>query len=346
MTNDRQSARRVVLARHPKGALRPEDFAVEGYQVPALEDGQFLVRNLVASVEPMLRIHIDPAPLGGSFPPLPVGSVIPGPAVGEIVESRHPGFAVGDMVEGRFGWQDYGVSNGKGVVRVGPTVRPVELALSVYGLPGFSAYVGLEEAGGIKPGDTVVVSGAAGAVGSVVGALVKARGGRAVGIASGSKRDYLIKTVGYAAVADRHAPDFADQLKAALPDGARLYFDNVGGPIMATVAPLLSRGALILICGLMSQYQHDEDEPSGALGTVLHAVMGSGLTIRNFTQVGRDELRPGFEREIGELLASGAMKPELHVEEGLERLPAAMCGLFDASRPGKVVVRIAQSAQS
>jgi len=345
MTNSKQSARRVVLARHPKGALRPDDFAVEKYQVPALEDGQFLVRNLVASVEPMLRISIDPAPLGGSFPPLPVGSVIPGPAVGEIIESRNPDYAVGEMVEGRFGWQDYAVATGKemmGVVRVGPTVRPLELALSVYGLPGFSAYVGLEEAGAIQPGDTVVVSGAGGAVGSVVGALVKARGGRAVGIASAGKRDYLLD-IGYDAVADRTAPDFADQLKAALPDGARLYFDNVGGPLMATVAPLLSRGGLILICGLMSQYQHDEDEPKGALGTVLHAVMGRSLTIRNFTQVTRKDLRPAFEKEIGALIASGAMKPEIHVEQGLEKLPSALCGLFDNSRTGKVVVRIAES---
>lgn len=341
MTSDRKAARRVVLRSHPEGALKADDFVVEAYEVPALDEGQFLVRNLVASVEPMLRIHIDPAPLGGSFPPLPVGSVIPGPAVGTIVESLHPDFAVGETVEGRFGWQDYGVSNGKGVVRVGPAVQPLELALSAFGLPGFSAYVGLEEAGGIRPGDTVVVSGAAGAVGSVVGALVKARGGRAVGIAGPGKRDYLLNTVGYAAVADRTAPDFADQLKAALPEGAKLYFDNVGGPLMATVAPLLARGGLILICGLMSQYQHDEAEPKGALGTVLHAVMGRGLTIRNFTQVGREDLRPAFEREISTLLQSGAMKPEIHVEHGLESLPGALCGLFDHSRPGKVVVRIA-----
>ena len=346
MTSAQALPRRVVLRRYPTGALGPSDFEVESYESPALEDGQFRVRNIYVSVEPMLRITIDPAPLGGAFAPLPLGAVVPGPAVGEVVESRNPAFAVGQLVEGRFGWQDLAVSSGAGVIRVGPDVRPIVNALGAFGLPGFSAFVGLHRLGGLRPGQTVLISGAAGAVGSIAGALVRARGGRAVGIAGGqAKRAYLLDTVGYEAVADRSAADFVDQLKHALPNGADVYFDNVGGPLMATVAPLMARGGRILICGLMAQYQHDESSVDH-LPAVLEAVMSRGLTIEAFSNVGQDALRPEFEREMAELIRTGRLKPEVHVEEGLERLPAALCGLFENSRTGKVVVRIAPEPSS
>ena len=340
MTGTSQTQRRVVLAQYARGPLKPSNFAIETCPVPPLEEGQFRVRNHFVSVDPMLRIWVDAKPLGGSFSPPPLGTVIAGPAVGEIVESRHPDFAVGERVEGRFGWQETAVSNGGGVQRVPASVDREELALGIYGLPGFTAYVGLHHLGDIK-GKTILVSGAAGAVGSVVGPLVAARGGQAVGIASGkAKQDYLVREAGYAAVADRSAPDFDDQLKQALPEGANVYFDNVGGPMLVRILPHLARGARVLICGLMSQYQDEGASGVDNLPPVLHAVMGNGVTIGNFTQVGFDALRPEFEREIGELVATGKLNPQMHIEEGLERVPEAMCGLFDNSRTGKVVVHI------
>ena len=337
---DRQS--RVTLRAYADGPLSADNFAIEEGPVPAPGEGEFLVRIVYASVEPMLRITVDARPLGMANPWLPLGAVVPGPAVGEVVASHHPDFAVGDRVEGRFGWQEYAVSNGKAVQRVGPSVAPLYNALGVYGLPGFTAWVGVRRMGGVQPGQTVLVSGAGGAVGSVVGPLVAAHGGRAVGIASGKeKQAELVRDFGYAAVADRSAPDFLDQLKAALPDGADVYFDNVGGPLMVTVANFLKPRGKIMICGLMSQYQGHGGPGTDHLPPLMEALMARSASIQAFSQVGEEASRPQFEREIGELIASGKLRTPVHVEEGLAALPTALCGLFEQSRTGKVVVRVA-----
>jgi hypothetical protein len=331
----------VVLRRHPDGALRADDFAVEAADALSPGEGEFVVRNLFVSVDPMLRLLIDARPIAGGAVALSPGSVIPGAAVGEIVESRHPDYAVGDRVEGRFGWRHYALSDGAGVHRVSAALPSLADALGIGGLPGFTAYVGLEDAGAnVGPGKTVLVSGAAGAVGSMVGPLARARGARVVGIASGAdKARILVEEAGYDAVADRTAPDFAEQLAAALPQGVDLYFDNVGGPMLATVAPLMARGGLVAICGLMAQYQ---GEGGGDLSVVLRAVMGRGVTIRSFTQYGRDAMRPAFEAEVARLLATGAIRPRTRVEDGIERLPHALAGLFEHGIAGKVVVRVAE----
>jgi NADPH-dependent curcumin reductase CurA len=338
----------VVLCHYPVGALQPSDFAVETCPRPSVRDGEFLVRTMFISVDPMLRLFVDQAPFGGAMPPMPLGTTIPGAAVGKVVESRHAVFAVGELVEGRFGWRDYATSNGIGVNRVNPALGAPENALGIAGLPGFTAYVGLHTAGAIKPGQTILVSGAAGAVGSAAGALIRARGGRAVGIAGGeAKRRYLIEEVGYAAVADRSAPDFLDQLAAALPNGADVYFDNVGGPLLARLMPFMARGGLVLVCGLMAQYQDmGQGQDKNLLPDVLRAVMFKGLRIQGFSQVGQDALRPAFEKELAVLLAGGQIKPKVHVEEGIERLPGALVNLFNKSTTGKVVVHIAQNFPS
>jgi NADPH-dependent curcumin reductase len=337
------SGQRVVLRHHPQGAMQPSDFGVEELTVPAIGEGEFLVRAIYVSVDPMLRLFIDPAPLGGKMPPMPLGTTIPGPAVGEVIESNHPDFAVGTIVEGRFGWQHFAVSNGAGVQRVNPKLGGPENALGIGGLPGFTAYVGLEVAGGVEAGQTFLVSGAAGAVGSAAGALIHARGGRAVGIAGGeAKCRYLVEQIGYDAAIDRHAPDFMAQLAAVLPRGADVYFDNVGGPLLASVVPLMARGGLVLICGLMAQYQGEPATGVDHLPDVLRAVMFNSLRIQGFTQVGQDALRPAFEAELADLVASGRMKVAMHIEDGIERLPQAMAGLFDNSVTGKVVVRVGE----
>ncbi len=344
MVLENTTAKKVVLHSYPESNLKAADFAVEDCPVPAVADGAFLVRNIFVSVDPMLRIFIDKMPLGSkSMPSLPLGSTIPGAAVGEVIESLHPDYKVGDIVEGRFGWQHFAVSNGQGVNRVPHGYGTIANALGIGGLPGFTAYIGLETAGGVKPGQTILVSGAAGAVGSAVGALVKARGGRVVGIAGGEdKARYLLETVGYDAVADRHSPDFHAQLAAALPDGVHVYFDNVGGPMLAEMMPYMAFGGLVLISGLMAQYQGNKGAgETDNLPAVLHAVMGKGVRIQGFSQFGQDALRPGFEDEVCRLIASGAIKPELHVVEGLESLPQAQVDLFEKSTTGKVVVRVA-----
>lgn len=341
MSSDRRTGQQIVLSRNPEGALKASDFAIVPQEIPAIKDRHFLVRNKFISVDPMLRIFVDQSPLGGNMPGLPAGSPIAGAAVGEIIESQHPDFAVGELVEGRFGWQDYALSNGYGVQRVNPRIGPPQTALGIGGLPGFTAYVGLDVAQ-LQPNQSILVSGAAGAVGSAVGAFVAARGGRAVGIAGGTdKKRYLLEEVGYAAVADRNAPDFLDQLKEALPQGANVYFDNVGGPLLATVMPHMTFGGLVLICGLMSQYQGQGRPSEDALGPVLAGVMTKGVRIQGFSQFGKDDMRPAFEEELAQMMASGNIASTIHVEQGMDRLPHALVGLFEKSQAGKVVVQVA-----
>lgn len=338
------NGQRVVLRHYPQGAVRPADFAIEDQTVPAISAGEFLVRAIFVSVDPMLRLFIDSKPFLNGMPPMPLGTTIPGPAVGEIIESKHPEYAVGDLVEGRFGWQHYAVSNGAGVHRVNPRLGAIENALGIAGLPGFTAYCGLQAAGGVAPGQTFLVSGAAGAVGSAAGALISARGGRAVGIAGGEdKCRYLTKQIGYAAAVNRHAPDFLEQLAKALPGGANVYFDNVGGPLLALLMPFMARDAQVLICGLMSGYQGDAPASADNLPAVLRAVMFNGLRIHGFTQLGKDALRPAFEAELAALFESGRMKVDVHIENGIDRLPHVMAGLFEKSVTGKVVVRVADT---
>ena len=346
MASEGRSGQRVVLHHYPKDQLQASDFAVEDYKAPSPQEGEILIRTHFVSVDPMLRLFVDAAPFGGAMPPMPLGATIPGAAVGEVIESRNPNFKVGDLVEGRFGWQHYAASNGAGVNRVNSALGAPEHALGIGGLPGFTAYVGLHVAGGVKPGQTFLVSGAAGAVGSAAGALIRARGGRAVGIAGGeAKRRYLLDEVGYEAVADRLAPDFQAQLAVALPKGADVYFDNVGGPLLTEVMPLLARGGLVLICGLMAQYQNENRAPSADhLPDILRAVMFKGLRIQGFSQVGQDALRPAFEGELAQLISSGQLKPKVTVENGIDRLPHALVNLFDKSTTGKVVVRVAETA--
>lgn len=341
MTFNAHTGQRIVLRRYPQGVLQVTDFALEKSNVPSVGEGELLIRNQFVSVDPMLRLFVDRNPLGGAFPPLPLGTTIPGAAVGTVVESRHSDFRSGDRVEGRFGWQDFALSNGTSVRKVNPRLGNFENALGIGGLPGFTAYVGLEIAA-LKSGQTVLVSGAAGAVGSVVGPIAARRGIRAVGIAAGKeKQRYLIEEAGYSAVADRSAPDFLDQLRVALPNGADVYFDNVGGPLFAAVLPLMARGGLALICGLMAQYQGDQQTATpDDLPTVLRMVMGKAIRIQSFTQYGQDALRPAFEEEIATLLAEGRIKPKFQIVDGLEHLPDALCGLFNKSIAGKVLVRV------
>ncbi|MET0371313.1 MAG: NADP-dependent oxidoreductase [Sphingobium sp.] len=332
--------RRVVLAAHPRGDVRPDDLAVVRDPLPALTEGRFRVRNRWLSVDPMIRLFIDAKPMG-AIPVMPPGTTIPGAAVGEVVETLHPDFAMGTIVEGRFGWQDYALSDGTGVRRVDPAIGPIEQALGIYGLPGFSAYAGLDVIGGVAAGQTVLVSGAAGAVGSAAGALAASRGARVIGIASGAaKAQWLIDEIGYAAVVDRGAPDFAAALDAALPDGVDLYFDNVGGPLMMQVADRMNRNGRILVCGLMAQYGGGGADDRDRLPDFLSAIMGRTLTVRAFVNVAHEALRPAFLDEMRALVAQRPALAQIHVTVGLEKTPAAFAKLFESGVTGKRLVRI------
>lgn len=245
--------RRVVLASRPQGAPGAENFRIEDVALPALNDGEILLQTLFLSLDPYMRGRMDDGPSYAA--PVAVDDVMEGGTVAKVVESRNKDFAAGDVVLSYSGWQTYAISNGAGLRKLNPALAPVSTALGVLGMPGFTAWAGLQNIGQPKADETVVVAAAAGPVGSAVGQIAKLRGARAVGIAGGAaKCAYLVNDLKFDVAIDHRAPDFAEQLKAACPKGIDVYFENVGGAVLEAVAPLLNDFARVPVCGLISQY--------------------------------------------------------------------------------------------
>jgi hypothetical protein len=263
-----------------------------------------------------------------------------GGTVGEVVRSSHPGFAVGDIVEGRLGWQEYAVSAGKGVRKVDPSAAPISTALGVLGMPGLTAYFGLLEVGQPKPGETVVVSAASGAVGGLVGQIAKLKGCRAVGLAgSDAKVEYITGELGYdAGINYRTAPDLDGALRAACPSGIDVYFDNVGGRIAEAVSRHVNLFARIAVCGLISQYNLTEPElaPRNERFVLVNRVRIQGFIVFDFAARYREGLA-----QLTDWVRQGKLKYREDIVDGLERAPGALIGLLQGSNFGKVVVRVA-----
>ncbi len=335
------AGREVRLVARPKGDPKPSDFAVADTTAPAPARGQVQVRTRWISVDPMIRIFIDAEPLGGTIPPLPLGEFPRGPAVAEVTASEHPNFRPGDYVEGRIGWREVATLDGGMLRRVDPAAGPLSSFLGVLGLPGFSAYVGLTLIDGLGPGRTMLVSGAGGAVGSVVGPLARLDGVRTVGIAAGEARcRALVGQIGYDLALDRTAPDFADRLAAASEGGFDVFFDNIGGEMFSRILPLMRRGGQVLICGLMAQYGGGGAASTDKLPGALQAIMGRGLTVRAFSNVEHLHLLDRFQTDVGKLLEAGRLPSLESVSEGIETVATAFCRLFTDSVLGKSLVRI------
>src|SRR5437763_2934916 len=221
-----QSAKRIVLASRPVGEPKPSDFRIEDCTVPAPGPGQLLLRTIWLSLDPYMRGRMSDAPSYAA--PVPIGGVMEGGTVSEVIDSKNPAFAKGDIVLSRAGWQTHALSDGKGLSKIDPRLGPVSTAVGVLGMPGMTAYTGLLDIGKPQPGETVVVAAASGAVGSAVGASAKIKGARAVGIAGGKdKCDYVKKELGFDECLDHRDPQLAEKLKAACPKGIDVYFENV-----------------------------------------------------------------------------------------------------------------------
>ena len=270
--------RQIVLAARPVGPPRETDFRLVDGPVPTPADGELLVRTIWLSLDPYMRLR-----MGTDlryYPPLPLGDVIVGGAVSRVVESRHPGFAPGDIVDDYTGWQDYAIAKGASARKVNPALGPLSTAVGVLGMPGLTAYLGLVKVGRPAPGDTVVISAAAGAVGAVAGQVAKIAGCRVVGIAGGEQKlRYLTQELGFDRGIDRHTDDLPGALAEACPDGIDVYFENVGGPIGDAIYPLLAHGARVVICGGISHYNATEPPrvASHLAPIPLHRDRGEGL---------------------------------------------------------------------
>ncbi|POR56715.1 NADP-dependent oxidoreductase [Bosea psychrotolerans] len=332
--------RRIVLASRPTGRPTPGNFRLETVACPSPAEGQVLLKVLYLSLDPYMRGRMSAAKSYAA--PVEIGQVMEGGTVAEVLESRHPGFKLGDIVLSHSGWQSHAVANGAQLRKLDPAVAPVTTALGVLGMPGFTAYAGLLTIGQPKPGETVVVAAASGPVGSAVGQIARIKGARAVGIAGGEQKCAFIReTFGFDAVIDHSAPDFAEQLAAACPDGIDVYFENVGGKVWDAVFPLLNTFARIPVCGLVAQYNSEGDfEGPDRLPVVMRQVLSKSLTIRGFIQREFVAQRPTFEQEMSRWLAEGAVKYKEDIVEGLANAPEAFIGLLEGKNFGKLIVKL------
>jgi NADPH-dependent curcumin reductase len=327
--------RQVLLKSRPDGAPGLDNFEFAQRPVPEPGDGEVLMRNRYLSLDPYMRGRMSAAKSYAK--PVEIGDPMVGGTVGEIVASRNAKFVAGDTVLGYGGWQDYAISGGVGLRKLDPAAAPVTTALGVLGMPGMTAYAGLLEIGQPRPGETVVVAAASGAVGSVVGQIAKIKGCRAVGIAGGAdKCRYVVEELGFQACVDHRADDLARQLEAACPAGIDVYFENVGGAVQQAVWPLLNDFARIPVCGLVAQYNATTPMP----GPDMFSVLRKRLTLRGFIVTDFAAKEADFVREASAWVLSGLLKYREDVIDGLENAPAAFLGLLQGKNFGKLLVKI------
>jgi NADPH-dependent curcumin reductase len=334
--------RRIVLAARPHGEPSAADFRLETLAVPELKAGEVLLQTLYLSLDPYMRGRMSDAP--SYAPPVEIGAVMVGGTVCRVAESRNPEYASGDLVLAYTGWQEYAVSDGAGLHKLGDLAHP-SLALGVLGMPGFTAYMGLLDIGAPKAGETVVVAAASGAVGAVVGQIARLQGCRVVGVAGGTEKcRYVVDELGFDACIDHRAADFPAQLAAACPQGIDVYFESVGGAVFDAVLPLLNARARVPLCGLISQYNatalpEGPDRLTLLTGTLLkRRIRMQGFII--FDDYG--PRYPEFLQAMSAWVAAGKIKFREDVVSGLEAAPQALIGLLKGQNFGKLVVEVAK----
>lgn len=342
MTQTTSINRTIVLQQRPHGAPDADTFRLTEAPLPVVQEGQVLLRTLMLSLDPYMRGRISDAKSYAE--PVAVGAVMVGGTVARVEASRHPDFAVGQLVLSYSGWQDYALSDGKGLNKLGDDVGLASRALGVLGMPGFTAYMGLLDIGQPQVGETVVVAAASGAVGSLVGQIARLKGARAVGIAGGAdKCRYVVDELGFDACIDHRAPDFAQQLAAACPAGIDVYFENVGGAVFDAVLPLLNTKARIPVCGLIADYNATALPPGpDRLGLLTRTILTKRIKIQGFIIFDDYGARYGeFFAQMSAWLNDGKIKFREDIVDGLENAPQAFRGLLEGKNFGKLVVRIA-----
>lgn len=327
--------RQVLLAARPRGAVETGHFRIVESDMPTAGEGEFIVRAHYLSLDPYMRGRMDDVKSYSKS--AVVGEVMVGTAVGEIIESRHEKYKVGDYVETRTGWQLYGKSDGGGVRKVDPQYVPLSAYLGAVGMPGVTAWIGLNEFGRPKAGETVVVSAASGAVGSVVGQLAKSQGCRAVGIAGGrAKCDYVVNELGFDACIDYKTGDLDAGLAAACSQGIDIYYDNVGGRILDTVLPRMNAFSRIPLCGLISGY----DDPDALAVRNFRSFLINRIQLRGFICFDHPGLWKPALKELGSLVHEGRLKYRESIVQGIENAPAAFIGLLKGQNFGKQLVKL------
>ncbi|CAM5217749.1 NADPH2:quinone reductase OS=Castellaniella defragrans OX=75697 GN=HNR28_003231 PE=4 SV=1 [Castellaniella defragrans] len=329
----------MLYAKRPNGKPTLDCFRLEAVPVAEPAEGEVLVRNEYLSVDPYIRMRMEEK--DSYAPVMKVGDVLVGRTVGQVVLSRCAGLAEGDWVVGRLGWQDYSVAPAEGVRKVSPDEAPLTAYLGALGSTGLTAWVGLMTFGRPERGETVLVSAASGAVGSVVGQLAKRAGCRAVGIAGGPKKcRVVVEEFGLDACVDYKSASFAEDLARAVPEGVDVYFDNVGGEILDHALTHLNKFARIPLCGLVSQY--NSIQPYGVRN--LREIFNQRVTLRGFVLSDHKDLWPAATEDLMRAYQEGALRYRETIVDGLENAPAAFMGMLDGANIGKQLVRIGSSA--
>jgi NADPH-dependent curcumin reductase CurA len=337
MTTPTRTNRQFKLIARPVGLPKRTDFEFTSAPVTEPGVGEVLVKVQYISLDPAMRGWMNE---GKSYiPPVKLGEVMRAGAAGRVLASKNAAFAEGDYVTGWTGVQEYSLSDGNGLVRVDPRVAPLPVYLGTLGMPGMTAYFGLLDIGKPQPGDTVVVSGAAGAVGTVVGQIARIKGCRAIGIAGGAdKCRYLTQELGFDGAIDYKSGDVKEGLKQHCPQGVNVYFDNVGGDILDTVLTRITRGARIVICGAISQYNNTAPVkgPSNYLSLLVNRASMTGMVVFDYT--GRYALAA---REMAGWIAEGKLKTREDIVEGFDAFPETLLRLFKGENLGKLLIRVA-----
>jgi len=333
-------AREIRLVHRPSGTPVPADFQVATIARPEPTGGDVLVRNLVFSVDPYMRGRMNDGPSYTAG--FTLGAAMDGGAIGEVVRSQNPAMPVGTVVEHGLGWREYAVLPASAAQALTLSGAPLSLYLGALGMTGFTAWVGLFQIARMRPGETVFVSGAAGAVGSVVGQLARARGaGRVIGSAGGpSKVRYLRDTLRFDVALDHREPDIAGQLAAAAPEGIDVYFDNVGGEQLEAAIGSLRTHGRVAACGSISAYNCAGDP---RVPRNLYQVVGKRLRIEGFIVSDHSTSQSVFRRELADLIAAGAVAAPETVSRGLDSAFDAFLGLFTGANTGKAVVALADT---
>jgi NADPH2:quinone reductase len=339
---------RAYRLRHrPEGEPGPSDLELRSEELAPLADGEALVRTLYLSLDPTNRLWMSD--MRQYSPPVVIGDVMRGIGIGEVVESRCPDLPVGTLVSGYTDWQEYRVTGSADerplTALPDPLPAPLTAYLGVLGHTGLTAYVGLEMIGGVNDGETVVVSAACGAVGSVAGQIAKARGARAVGIAGGPQKcRHLVEKLGFDAAVDRHASDWREHLAAATPDGIDVDFQNVGGEIMDEILMRMNYKGRVVLCGMISQYDNAGREWYGQRN--IGQILMQRLTVRGFIVSDETQLFAAGAQYLADLYAAGRLVGDETVVDGFENALGALHGMFHGANTGKLLVKVAEPSRA
>ena len=327
--------RQILLKSRPVGEPKESDFSLVETPIPEPEEGEVLNRTVYLSLDPYMRGRMSDR--ASYAAPVELGSVMVGGGVSQVMQSNHPQFSAGDFVLGYDGWQAYSVVKGETLRKLDPKQAPISYALGITGMPGMTAYFALLDVGQPQSGETVVISAASGAVGSVAGQIAKIKGCRVVGVAgSDAKCDYVVKELGFDECINRNTQDLSSALKAACPDGIDVYFDNTAGAILEAVLQQINLGARIPLVGLISQYNAENPPP----GPNLMPLLVKRALIKGFLVSDYQQRQAEFLNDVVQWLQVGKLKYKEDVVEDLENAPRAFIGLLQGKNFGKLIVKV------